>query len=187
MSTAPSHGLVLTDCSMMVCVVVHGETGGLLAEAMDVGPGHAYSPGLGIVVAGVAKSSWRVYGPPDSLGFLQDRLSTIDEPIHAVDLTQGRMLLRLAGPRLIEFLSYHSEGMAENGGLDVGTTVVAPVADIGVRIIRDDLDGGPSVLFDCDRSLGRSFTEAIVARADETMVVQTYESFISANPDLRVP
>jgi heterotetrameric sarcosine oxidase gamma subunit len=98
---------------------------------------------------------------------LESETQSCDAFASVVDLTHGRALVQLAGPRSADLLSKvcgidFSDDVTPNGSA-LRTSVARLVTDV----IRDDQDGVPGYLLHCERSSGRYLAEALVDAGTE--------------------
>lgn len=151
----------LTECTGWEAVVVRGAPTGAVAAELGVPQGRAVPHPGGALVAGMAPGHWCLLGPAGSTGPLAGRLESLadDELTSVVDVTHGRLLVRLTGasaaPALAALCALDLSATTD------GTALRTLVAGVAATIVRDDRNGVPSYLLQCDRSYGRYLTSVL--------------------------
>nr|MDQ3578117.1 hypothetical protein [Actinomycetota bacterium] len=123
------------------------------------------------LIVGSGPGEWLVLVDQAAAAGVRDRLESqarsSDTLASVVDLTHGRALLRLAGPR-------SSDLLAKVCGIDFsdditpdGSALRTSVAKLVTDIVRDDQDGVPSYLLHCERSSGSYLFHALVDAGTE--------------------
>jgi heterotetrameric sarcosine oxidase gamma subunit len=85
------------------------------------------------------------------------------ETVSVVDLTHGRALVRLTGPRAPDVLAAVCGIDLSEAITSDGAAFRAPVAALATDVIRDDVAGVRSYLLHCERSSGRYLFDAITS------------------------
>lgn len=157
-----SEALTLADWTPMAKVLVHAPPDGPLSRVLGVPFGTARRTGGGALVARVQPAQWLICAPPSGAPGLVEEWTAAagDEFATVVDVTSGRALLRLTGdeaPAVLAKLCALDLGAAPGG-----SAYRSPVAHTPVEIIRDDIDGRPSFLLACDRSLGQYLFDGLL-------------------------
>jgi heterotetrameric sarcosine oxidase gamma subunit len=145
-ASADPAGLTITDCTPLTKVQVRAPASGGAAAALGVPFGRAARNPAGALVVGSGPGEWLVLAPPGPGRELTAQLARLaarapDEPTTAVDLTHGRALIRLTGPRSAAVL-------AKVCGIDLsdditpdGAAFRSSVAALATDVIRDDRGG----------------------------------------------
>jgi heterotetrameric sarcosine oxidase gamma subunit len=164
--------LTLTDCTPLAKVQLRAPAAGQVAAGMPVPFGRAARNQEGSLVVGSGPGEWLLLAPPgqatDVVAALEDQARRVPgEPVSVVDLTHGRALMRLTGPRATAVLAAVcgidlSEKFTPNGSA-FRTSVAALAADV----VRDDAAGTRSYLLHCERSSGRYLFGALLSAGDE--------------------
>jgi heterotetrameric sarcosine oxidase gamma subunit len=159
-------GVVVEDLSLLAKAVVrcNDET----AARAALGTRFGRSTRLGVwLVAGSGPGEWTVLAPADTrLGLadqLRGQLSRIEAFTSVVDITHGRALVRLRGPRVRELLARVTAFDLDDRYVPDGAAWRTWVAAVVTDLIRDDLAGQPSYLLHCERSSGRYLADALLA------------------------
>ena len=142
-SADPAAGLTITDCTPLTKVQLRAPAGGRAAAAVGVPFGRAARNPAGMLVVGSGPGEWLVLAPPGQGRELTAGLARLaarapDELATAVDLSHGRALIRLTGPRSADVL-------AKVCGIDFsdditpdGAAFRSSVAALATDVIRDD-------------------------------------------------
>lgn len=164
--------LTLTDCTPLAKVRVKAAWDGSAARSLGIPFGRAarrtWSLGsdVAVLLVGSAPGEWLALGPPGSSPLVVEHLrrAALLEPaelVTVIDVTHGRALLRLSGPRSVDVL-------AQECGVDLsddicpdGAALSCPVAGVSTEVVRDDRDG-PSYLLHCEWSAGRYLFDALL-------------------------
>jgi heterotetrameric sarcosine oxidase gamma subunit len=114
-------------------------------------------------VVGSAPGEWLVLGERVGRpGALAARLTGLEELVSVVDVTHGRALLRLTGPRAAELLAkVCAIDLADDATPD-GAALCTSTAKLVTGLVRDDMDGTPSYLVHCERSSGQYLCDALL-------------------------
>ena len=151
--------LTLTDCTPLAKVGVSAPIGGRAAAELAVPFGRAVRDPGGTLTAGSGPGEWLLLAAPGQGPVLAARMGDLaarcpGELVTATDVTHGRALVRLTGPRAADVL-------AKVCGIDTsepitpdGAAFRTAVAAVSTDVIRDDTGGVPSYLLHCERSSG---------------------------------
>jgi heterotetrameric sarcosine oxidase gamma subunit len=151
--------LTLADCTPLAKVGVRAPIGGRAAAELAVPFGRAARDPGGTLVAGSGPGEWLLLAAPGRGPALAARIGDLaarcpGELMTATDVTHGRALVRLTGPRAADVL-------AKVCGIDTsepitpdGAAFRTAVAAVATDVIRDDTRGVPSYLLHCERSSG---------------------------------
>ena len=165
-------GLTLTDCTPLAKVQVRGPIGGRAAAELAVPFGRAIRESGGTLVAGSGPGEWLLLAAPGQGPALAARMGDLaarcpGELVTATDVTHGRALVRLTGPRAAAVL-------AKVCGIDIsepitpdGAAFRTAVAAVATDVIRDDTGGVPSYLLHCERSSGAYLFGELLAAGGE--------------------
>ena len=165
-------GLTLTDCTPLAKVQVRAPIGGRAAAELAVPFGRAVRESGGTLVAGSGPGEWLLLAAPGQGPALAARIGDLaarcpGELVTATDVTHGRALVRLTGPRAAAVL-------AKVCGIDIsepitpdGAAFRTAVAAVATDVIRDDTGGVPSYLLHCERSSGAYLFGELLAAGGE--------------------
>jgi heterotetrameric sarcosine oxidase gamma subunit len=79
-----------------------------------------------------------------------------------VDLTHGRALVRLGGPRSAELMARVCGIDLADDAVPDGAALRTSVANLVTDIVRDDDGGEPGYLLHCERSSGQHLVDALL-------------------------
>jgi len=152
-------GLTLTDCTPLAKVQVRGPIGGRAAAELAVPFGRAIRESGGTLVAGSGPGEWLLLAAPGQGPALAARMGDLaarcpGELVTATDVTHGRALVRLTGPRAASVLAKVCGIDTSDGITPDGAAFRTAVAAVATDVIRDDTGGVPSYLLHCERSSG---------------------------------
>ena len=163
--SAPTGTLRLSDESALVKMSVRAAPDTATAAAMGVPFGRSRRQD-DVLIAGIRPDEWWLIGeraavrrflaPTDRAGFA-----------HTVDLTHGRLALRVTGPAAAGALEKVCSLDFSDPMTPDGAAASASVAKVGCDIVRDDVDGLPSYLVLADRSYGQYLWDAVADAAQE--------------------
>jgi heterotetrameric sarcosine oxidase gamma subunit len=160
--------LTLTDCTPLAKMLVRAPAGGMAAAELGVAFGRAARDSQGVLVVGSGPGEWLLLAPPGQAAGPMDRLEAMaarqdGETVSVIDLTHGRALMRLTGPRAPGVLSaVCGIDLSEEITPD-GAAFRAGVAAVATDVIRDDVAGVRSYLLHCERSSGRYLFGALLS------------------------
>ena len=165
-------GLTLTDCTPLAKIQVRAPIGGRAAAELAVPFGRAVREPGGTLTAGSGPGEWLLLAAPGRGPALAARVGDLaarcpGELVTATDVTHGRALVRLTGPRATGVL-------AKVCGIDIsepitpdGAAFRTAVAAVATDVIRDDTGGVPSYLLHCERSSGAYLFGELLAAGGE--------------------
>jgi heterotetrameric sarcosine oxidase gamma subunit len=151
---------------------VRATIGGRAAAELAVPFGRAVRDPGGTLTAGSGPGEWLLLAPPGQGPVLAARMGDLaarcpGELVTATDVTHGRALVRLTGPRSAGVL-------AKVCGIDTtepvtpdGAAFRTAVAAVATDVIRDDTGGVPSYLLHCERSSGAYLFGELLAAGGE--------------------
>jgi heterotetrameric sarcosine oxidase gamma subunit len=184
-------GLTLTDCTPLAKVQVRAPIGGRAAAELAVPFGRAVRDSGGTLTAGSGPGEWLLLAAPGRGPVLAPRVGDLatrcpGELVTATDVTHGRALVRLTGPRAAAVL-------AKVCGIDTsepitpdGAAFRTSVAAVATDVIRDDTDGVPSYLLHCERSSGAYlFGELLAAGGEFGIEIDGFTTEGTEPPTLR--
>ena len=151
--------LALTDCTPLAKVQVRAPIGGRAAAELAVPFGRAVRESGGTLVAGSGPGEWLLLAAPGQGPALAARIGDLaarcpGELVTATDVTHGRALVRLTGPRAASVLAKVCGIDTSDGITPDGAAFRTAVAAVATDVIRDDTGGVPSYLLHCERSSG---------------------------------
>jgi sarcosine oxidase, subunit alpha len=127
--------------------------------------GRAARDADGALVVGSAPGEWLVLSAGADSGRTEKpraRLAALEELVSVVDVTHGRALLRLTGPRAADLLAkVCAIDLADDVTPD-GAALSTSTAKLVTGLVRDDMDGVPSYLLHCERSSGQYLWDALL-------------------------
>jgi heterotetrameric sarcosine oxidase gamma subunit len=184
-------GLTLTDCTPLAKIQVRAPIGGRAAAELAVPFGRAVRDSGGTLTAGSGPGEWLLLAAPGRGPVLAARVGDLTtrcpgELVTATDVTHGRALVRLTGPRAAAVL-------AKVCGIDTsepitpdGAAFRTSVAAVATDVIRDDTDGVPSYLLHCERSSGAYlFGELLAAGGEFGIEIDGFTTEGTEPPTLR--
>jgi heterotetrameric sarcosine oxidase gamma subunit len=184
-------GLTLTDCTPLAKIQVRAPIGGRAAAELAVPFGRAVRDSGGTLTAGSGPGEWLLLAAPGRGPVLAARVGDLatrcpGELVTATDVTHGRALVRLTGPRAAAVL-------AKVCGIDTsepitpdGAAFRTSVAAVATDVIRDDTDGVPSYLLHCERSSGAYlFGELLAAGGEFGIEIDGFTTEGTEPPTLR--
>jgi sarcosine oxidase, subunit alpha len=155
--------VTLTDESVLAKVLVRAAVDGPVATALRTRFGRAARDSDGSLVVGSAPGEWLVLGERAGRpALLAAGLTGLEELVSVVDVTHGRALLRLTGPRAADLLAkVCAIDLADDATPD-GAALCTSTAKLVTGVVRDDRDGTPSYLIHCERSSGQYLCDALL-------------------------
>jgi len=165
-------GLTLTDCTPLAKVGVRAPIGGRAAAELAVPFGRAARDPAGTLVAGSGPGEWLLLAAPGQGPVLAARLGDLatccpGELVTATDVTHGRALVRLTGPRAADVLAKVCGIDLSEGITPVGAAFRTALAAVATDVIRDDTGCIPSYLLHCERSSGAYLFGELLAAGGE--------------------
>jgi len=160
--------LTLTDCTPLAKVLLRAPVDGGLAGKLAVPFGHTARDPAGILVVGSGPGEWLLIAPPGQaaeLGARFDRLAdrVPGELVSVLDLTHGRAMMRLTGPRAADVLAAVCGINLSDTNTPNGAAFRSSVAALATDVIRDDVAGVRSYLLHCERSSGQYLFDALLS------------------------
>ena len=159
-------GVVLEDLSLRAKVLVRCDDVAAAAALLRAGHGRAARDGDRMVV-GSGPGEWLLLGPEGSAEALAAHAAAALRDISALttvmDLTHGRALVRLRGPRVRDLLARLTAFDLDDRNVPDGAAWRTWVARVVCDLVRDDVAGEPSYLVHCERSSGRYLAETMLA------------------------
>jgi len=164
--------LALTDCTPLAKVQVRAPIGGRAAAELAVPFGRAVRESGGTLVAGSGPGEWLLLAAPGQGPALAARMGDLaarcpGELVTATDVTHGRALVRLTGPRAASVLAKVCGIDTSDGITPDGAAFRTAVAAVATDVIRDDTGGVPSYLLHCERSSGAYLFSELLAAGGE--------------------
>jgi heterotetrameric sarcosine oxidase gamma subunit len=165
-------GLTLTDCTPLAKVQVRAPIGGRAAAELAVPFGRAVREPGGTLVAGSGPGEWLLLAAPGQGPALAVRMGDLaarcpGELVTATDVTHGRALVRLTGPRAASVLAKVCGIDTSDGITPDGAAFRTAVAAVATDVIRDDTGCIPSYLLHCERSSGAYLFGELMAAGGE--------------------
>lgn len=174
-------GLRLADHTASAKVAVRAEPGGVAAERIGVRVGRAIRTGVEPAPPDLRARSALIcrFGPGEWLamatleqraslwGHLRAATTGVDELVSLIDVTHGRVVLRLTGAQAAAALSKICGIDLQNDVTPDGTALRTSVAALVTDIVRDDVDGQCSYLLGCEWSSGQYLQNAVASAGAE--------------------
>jgi heterotetrameric sarcosine oxidase gamma subunit len=158
--------VVVEDLSLLAKAVVRCDDEAAARSALGTRFGRSARLGAWLV-AGSGPGEWTVLAPADTRPRLDDqlrgRLAGIQALTTVVDVTHGRALVRLRGPRVRELLARVTAFDLDDRYVPDGAAWRTLVAAVVTDMVRDDVAGHPSYLLHCERSSGRYLADTLLA------------------------
>jgi len=160
--------LTLTDCTPLTKVQLKAPITGQVAAELGVPFGRAGRNAAGVLVVGSGPGAWLLIGLPgqaaEIAAWLADLTSRVSgDYVSSTDLTHGRALIRLTGPRARDVLSALCGIDLSDAVTPDGAAFRSSVATLAADVIRDDVAGVRSYLLHCERSSGQYLFDALLA------------------------
>jgi heterotetrameric sarcosine oxidase gamma subunit len=165
-------GLTLTDLTPLAKVQVRAPAGGHAAAELGMPFGRAARRPDGIIVAGSGPGEWLLLAEPGQGPALVSRVTELaarspGEVVTATDVTHGRAMVRLSGPR-------GDDVLRKVCGIDFsdritpdGAAFRSSVAAVATDVIRLDSGGVRCYLLHCERSSGAYLFGELLAAGSE--------------------
>ena len=154
-------GHTLTDVTPLAKVQVRAPAGGHAAAGLGVPFGRAVRRADRTIVAGSGPGEWLLLAAPGEGPALAGELVT------ATDVTHGRALVRLTGPRGAEVLRKVCGIDFSDRFTPDGAAFRSSVAAVATDVIRLDTDGVRCYLLHCERSSGGYLFGELLAAGHE--------------------
>ena len=159
--------LTLTDTTPLAKVQLRAPTGGQAAAGLAVPFGRARRNDADVLVVGSGPGEWLMIAPPGQAADVAARLdevaSGVPEAVSITDLTHGRALIRLTGPKAADVLSAVCGIDLSDAVTPDGAAFRSSVAALATDVIRDDVAGARSYLLHCERSSGQYLFDALLS------------------------
>ena len=159
--------LTLTDCTPLAKVLLRAPVGGQAAGELEVPLGRARRNAADVLVVGSGPGEWLLLGPPGQAADIAARLdevaSQVSEAVSVTDLTHGRALIRLTGPKAADVLSAVCGIDLSDAVTPDGAAFRSSLAALATDVIRDDVAGVRSYLLHCERSSGQYLFDALLS------------------------
>ncbi|MGH3564993.1 MAG: glycine cleavage T C-terminal barrel domain-containing protein, partial [Pseudonocardia sp.] len=157
--TESGRSVTVTDLNQLAKVAVRAPYGGAVAAALGTRFGRAVRDTHGALVVGSGPGEWLVLDAAGTQDALSARLDALVGPAgefaSVIDLTHGRALLRLHGLRSADLLATVCAIDLADDLVPSGAALRTSVAAVVTDLVRDDLEGVPSYLLHCERSVGQ--------------------------------
>ena len=165
-------GLTLTDCTPLAKLGVRAPIGGRAAAEIAVPFGRAVRDPGGTLTAGSGPGEWLLLAAPGQGPVLAARMGDLaarcpGELVTATDVTHGRALVRLTGPRAADVLAKVCGIDLSEGITPDGAAFRTALAAVATDVIRDDTGCVPSYLLHCERSSGAYLFGELLAAGGE--------------------
>jgi heterotetrameric sarcosine oxidase gamma subunit len=160
-STARSHAaLRIADLTSLTKVLVRASPHGGVAARLGVPFGRARRTEHGVLVIGSGPDEWLLLSRPQTFADVTASLDTADDDLVSVlDLTHGRVLVRLSGAAAPDVLAKVCAVDLSDAVTPDGAAFRSSVADVASEVVRDDVRGPDgterSYLLQCERSSGQ--------------------------------
>jgi heterotetrameric sarcosine oxidase gamma subunit len=165
--------LTLTDCTPLAKILLRAPAAGRAATELAVPFGRARRNADGVLVVGSGPGEWLLLAPPGQARAASARLDELGkrvapEHVSVTDLTHGRALMRLTGPRAADVLSAVCGIDLSEPFTPDGSAFRSSVAALATDVIRDDVAGTSrpgvrSYLLHCERSSGQFLFDALLS------------------------
>ncbi|MGH9246313.1 MAG: sarcosine oxidase subunit gamma family protein [Acidimicrobiales bacterium] len=149
--------LRLVDCTPVAKVLVRASADGATANALGVGHRRAARDGNGALVVGSGPGEWLLLAAPGTAAKVAGRVERITdaELVSVLDVTHGRVLIRLGGAAAASLLArVCAIDLADDVTPD-GAAFRTAVAGVVSEVVRDDRSGEPCYLLACARDTGQ--------------------------------
>ncbi|MGH3425543.1 MAG: sarcosine oxidase subunit gamma [Nocardioidaceae bacterium] len=150
--------LTLADASVTAKLTVRATPSGSMAEALGTRFGRTVRDGDRLIV-GSGPGEWLVVAPvgdaPKLTAWLSEQGAADPEPVSVVDVSHGRALMRLTGPRAADLLAKLCAVDLSDAIVPDGGAFRSSVAKLITDVVRDDAGGMRSYLLHCERSSGQ--------------------------------
>jgi heterotetrameric sarcosine oxidase gamma subunit len=163
--------LRLADWTPLAKILVRASPAGNLARWLGVDPGRAAQDRHGTLVVRLGPDEWLLLARPGQAGQVMERCQGVPDEglVTVLDMTSGRILMRLTGGRAPEVLA--KVCAVDTASAANGAAFRTAVAGVATEIVRDDHPGpsGPerSYLLGCDWSFGQYLFDALMDAGGE--------------------
>jgi heterotetrameric sarcosine oxidase gamma subunit len=160
--------LTLTDCTPLAKVLLRAPADGQVAAALTVPFGRARRNEADVLVVGSGPGEWLLIASPGQAAEVAARLYGVasrvpGESVSVTDLTHGRAMMRLTGPKAADVLSAVCGIDLSDAVTPDGAAFRSSVAALATDVIRDDVAGTRSYLLHCERSSGQYLFDALLS------------------------
>lgn len=125
----------------------------------------------GALICGFGPGEWLAMATLDERAslwaHLREATAGVDELVSLIDVTHGRVVLRLTGAQAATTLSKICGIDLQNDVTPDGTALRTSVAALVTDIVRDDVDGQCSYLLGCEWSSGQYLQDAVASAGAE--------------------
>ncbi len=130
--------------------------------------GRARRNAAGVLVVGSGPGEWLLIGAPGQAAQIAAGLADMTGRASggygsSTDLTHGRALVRLTGPRAADVLATMCGIDLSEMATPDGAAFRSSVAALATDVIRDDVAGVRSYLLHCERSSGQYLFDALLS------------------------
>lgn len=165
-------GLTLTDATPLAKVQVRAPAGGHAAAELAVPFGRVVRRADRTIVAGSGPGEWLLLAAPGQGAALAGWAAELaarspGEPVTATDMTHGRALIRLTGPRGADVLRKVCGIDFSDRTTPDGAAFRSSVAAVATDVLRLDTDGVRCYLLHCERSSGAYLFGELLAAGHE--------------------
>ncbi|MEJ3657237.1 2Fe-2S iron-sulfur cluster-binding protein [Actinomycetes bacterium KLBMP 9759] len=170
----------VTDLSHLTKVHVRAPHDGAARSALGTGFGRAVRDEHGALVVGSGPGEWLVLAEPSDVepsdvepsetGAARRVAALVDVPdefVSVVDLTHGRAVLRIAGPRAADVLATVCAIDLSDDVTPDGAALRTSIAKVVTDLVRDDLPGERGYVLHCERSSGQYLLDALLDAGEE--------------------
>lgn len=159
-------GLRLADHTASAKLVVRAHPRGVVAERAGVGIGRAVRTGERHLLCGYAPGEWLAIATLDRRAALWAHVEAltggVEDLVSLVDVTHGRVLLRLTGAHAADALSMICGVDLHDDVTPDGAALRTSVAALVTEIVRDDVGGERSYLLGCEWSSGEYLWDSVM-------------------------
>jgi sarcosine oxidase, subunit alpha len=164
--------LTLTDVTPLAKIQVRAPVGGHAAAGLAVPFGRAARRADRTIVAGSGPGEWLLLAEPGQAAALAGQATELasrspGELVTVTDLTHGRALVRLSGPRGADVLRKVCAIDLSDRITPDGAAFRSSVAAVATDVIRLDNDGVRCYLLHCERSSGAYLFGELLAAGSE--------------------
>ena len=162
--------LVLTDISATIKWLVRAAgSPSAVADRLGAAFGSSSAAAGGATVLGSRPGEWIVLGTAGEVAEAVEGLEGLDSSdfVSCVDWTHGRALFRVTGNEATRMLEKVCSLDWSDPMTPDGAVASASVAKVTCDLARRDVDGTPSYLVFCDRSLGQYLFDALIDTGNE--------------------
>ncbi len=170
--------LTLTDHTALAKVAAKASWDGPMAAILGVPFGRATRrpcdlgrSAANVLFIGSGPGEWLLLAAPGQhdlvVDWLEKTAARADELVTVIDVTHGRALVRLTGPRSADLLAKECGVDLDDGFGPDGAALRSAVAGVATDLVRDDLNGARSYLLHCERSSGQYLFDSLLDAGGE--------------------